>query len=361
MYRKAVLSVLFVLLLNLSVSAVQDKGVEHLIVYSEEGKFAGWPANQGIWSWDNEIAVGFKLGYWVDKEGHDFDEDRPSYDVIARSKDGGDTWKLEMHLDDFNSKMPFKEVPQEGFDFSRPGFALAVRRDVYYVSYDRGKTWSGRYRFPEFRGRESHTRTDYIINGKKDCMFFCAAEDTGEAASLMARTADGGRNINLVSWIGPERYEKGWGIMPASVRCSKEKIVVVLRRKKDGVGYLPVYESLNNGSTFRKISNAAVTGRHNGNPPSNLIRLDDGSLCISYCYRSDPMGLRTVISRDEGKSWSEPVILREDARQWDMGYARMIKRPDGKLFTAYYYTTEKLKHQYIAGTVFDPDQVFKEE
>ena len=36
---------------------------EHLVVYRETGKFAGWPANYGMWAWDNglggEIVVGF--------------------------------------------------------------------------------------------------------------------------------------------------------------------------------------------------------------------------------------------------------------------------------------------------------------
>ena len=27
---------------------------EHVIVYREPGKFAGWPANYGMWAWDNE-------------------------------------------------------------------------------------------------------------------------------------------------------------------------------------------------------------------------------------------------------------------------------------------------------------------
>ena len=32
--------------------------VKHVEVYNEPGRFAGWPANNGIWSWDDEIVVG---------------------------------------------------------------------------------------------------------------------------------------------------------------------------------------------------------------------------------------------------------------------------------------------------------------
>lgn len=31
--------------------------VENVVVYKENGRFAGWPTNNGIWSWGDEIAV----------------------------------------------------------------------------------------------------------------------------------------------------------------------------------------------------------------------------------------------------------------------------------------------------------------
>ncbi len=41
--------------------------VKNLDVYHEEGRFAGWPANHGAWSWGNEILVGFEVGYFRKK------------------------------------------------------------------------------------------------------------------------------------------------------------------------------------------------------------------------------------------------------------------------------------------------------
>ena len=45
----------------------------------EEGRFAGWPANHGIWSWGNEILVGFSAGYHRDlgPNLHNIDRNRP--------------------------------------------------------------------------------------------------------------------------------------------------------------------------------------------------------------------------------------------------------------------------------------------
>ena len=38
------------------------KVLKNVTIYRESGRFAGWPANYGIWSWENEIVVGFTVG-----------------------------------------------------------------------------------------------------------------------------------------------------------------------------------------------------------------------------------------------------------------------------------------------------------
>ena len=70
--------------------------LQQVKVYSEPGRFAGWPANHGIWSWGDEILVGFSRGYDKDN-GADYhiDPDRPEDFLLARSKDGGATWSIE--------------------------------------------------------------------------------------------------------------------------------------------------------------------------------------------------------------------------------------------------------------------------
>src|SRR6516165_10667538 len=70
--------------------------IRHVVVYAEEGRFAGWPANHGIWSWGHEILVGFSRGYYKDRGAfHHIDHDRPEEHVFARSRDGGNTWAVE--------------------------------------------------------------------------------------------------------------------------------------------------------------------------------------------------------------------------------------------------------------------------
>ena len=69
--------------------------VDHIEIYREPGRFAGWPANYGIWSWGNEIVLSFTLGY-IDLAGgfHARDKSRPFVTKQARSMDGGRTWEI---------------------------------------------------------------------------------------------------------------------------------------------------------------------------------------------------------------------------------------------------------------------------
>ena len=68
----------------------------HIKVYFEKGMFGGWPANHGIWSWGNEILVGFGMGYYKDQGlGHHIDREKPEIPMLARSLDGGETWSIE--------------------------------------------------------------------------------------------------------------------------------------------------------------------------------------------------------------------------------------------------------------------------
>ena len=77
----------------------EDGGIEtrmrQVTIYREPGRYAGWPANYGIWAWDNEIVVGFTVGYHKSDAGfHRRDSDKPFTGMQGRSLDGGETWHV---------------------------------------------------------------------------------------------------------------------------------------------------------------------------------------------------------------------------------------------------------------------------
>ncbi|MEF8810754.1 MAG: hypothetical protein V5A47_07535, partial [Bacteroidales bacterium] len=49
--------------------------INHVKVYYEDGRFAGWPANHGIWIWEDEVLVGFVEARYYDDGGfHTYDQ-----------------------------------------------------------------------------------------------------------------------------------------------------------------------------------------------------------------------------------------------------------------------------------------------
>jgi len=338
-----------------AVGCSTTRPIQHGIVYYEPGRFCGWPANNGIWNWDNEIVVGFHLRYYQESlDRHSYDHDKPSKRVLARSLNGGKSWTLEIPPA-LNSRK--KTIPcPGGINFTHPDFAMTCRGQKFHISYDRCKTWQGPYKLPDFGQKNIMARTDYIVNDKSDCFIFLTASKRNgkEGRPFCAQTTDGGRTIKFVSWMSPE--PQGFSIMPSTLRISEKKLLSAIRRKEQGLGFIEVYISNDNSKSWGLLSRPALTGKHNGNPPS-MIRLDDGRIVLIYGYRSKPHSIRARISPDNGRIWGEEIMLRQDGRTWDIGYCQTVKRPDGKLVTIYYYTTEENPEQYIAATIWDPDKV----
>jgi len=355
----------------------ESSAIKHIIVCYEPGRFCGWPANNGVWIWGDEILVGFHQADYVPKDcGHSIGGNGRS--LLARSLDGGQSWTVE-DPDSFLGDGG-KAVPCPGnINFAHPDFAMRCGGSEFFISYDRGKRWQGPYRFPDFwSNRKLTSRTDYIVNGKQDCLVFLSAKETRVEAALQdrafcARTTDGGKTFKFVSWITDEPIRIR-SVMPSTVRCSESHLVSALRRRLDveisGVHkmrkcWIDVYQSKDNGKTWEFLSQVADTGKSNGNPPS-LVRLRDGRLCVTYGYRGvcsayryrwEPQGIRARTSKDNGKTWEQEIVLRNDARTWDIGYTRSVQRRDGKIVTVYYYTTEEKPEQHIAATIWDPDGI----
>ena len=65
-----------------SLFAQGSSSAKNVVVFKESGRFGGWPANNGMWSWGNELLVGFSLGYFKNVErGHAIDPAKPSTSV----------------------------------------------------------------------------------------------------------------------------------------------------------------------------------------------------------------------------------------------------------------------------------------
>jgi hypothetical protein len=351
---------------------------EQVTIFFEEGRFGGWPANFGIWNWGDEILVGFARGWYKNLgERHHIDRSKPEEHLLARSLDGGKSWSIENPAEGgvllpmgkgalHGTELPDVTLPelkdlQEPINFTHPDFAMTLRMDNidggvsrFYYSYDRGHTWNGPFRLPKFDTKGIAARTDYIVLGERDCMLFLtsAKEDGTEGKLFCARTQDGGVNWEFVSFIGPEP-EEGFLIMPASAHLGGEELYVVGRRRMGDKRWFQAFRSLDLGKTWTQEADP-VTDLGIGNPPA-MVKLQDGRLCLAYGYRGEPYHIGAKISSDGGRTWSKEILLRAGGGAQDIGYPRMVQRPDGTLVTIYYFMDPlRGPERFIEATLWTP-------
>ena len=335
--------------------------VKNVEVYNQPGRFAGWPANNGIWNWGDEIVVGFTQGYHKKKSGHTIDPNRPSVPRLARSLDGGLTWNIETPSYVGESGKEREATAFSGsIDFTAPGFAARFRDSRFYYSLDRCHVWEGPFTLPTYGRPGLLARTDYIVEGTHRLTAFVAADKDGggEGQPLAIRTTDGGKTWKLLGWIGrqpPKGY--GYSIMPATVALEGGSYLSIIRRGGLSEGkkrwWLEAFVSPDDGRSWYMLDEPRIDNAGN---PATLTRLKDGRIAMAYGWRHDPYGIRARISSDEGQTWSTETILRDDGRSWDLGYPRTVQRADGNLVTAYYFNNNSQVERYIGATIWSPGE-----
>jgi hypothetical protein len=363
--------------------------MEHVTIYRQGGRYAGWPANYGMWLFDDEVVLVFTAGYHMAGGGfHTRDRTRPFSTLQARSLDGGITWHVGampcqipgnralsadehvsegLRLDEVLDGIHAPELSPGRIDFTHVDFAMmcartglrAGSRSVFYYSVDRCQSWHGPFRLPAFGQPGIAARTDYIIRGPQECiLFLTAAKRNGDEGRVFcAQTIDGGASFRFLSWIGPE--PQGFAIMPANVCLPDRRILVAVRCCENPGSFaasrhwIDLYASDDAGTSWTYLCRPVPDTGTGGNPPA-LTKLMDGRLCLTYGYRSEPFGIRARLSQDGGNTWSHDIILRDDGGCHDLGYPRTVQRPDGALVTAYYFNDEPDGERYIAATLWRP-------
>ncbi len=349
----------------------------YVMIYHRPGRFAGWPANHGIWSWGDEILVGFSAGTYKDlgPDRHNIDRDKPERHLLARSRDGGLTWAIEdpskkgalVPAGKMLHGIPppglveraWRDCPG-GIDFAHPDLAMTLRMtdthvgpSRFYYSTNRGHDWQGPFRLPLFGQKGVAARTDYLVNGKDDCLLFLTASksDGQEGRPFCARTTDGGRTWKFVSWIGDE--PRGYAIMPSTVRLGPRELLTAIRRRDEPKAWIETYRSLDDGETW-KLDTVPAPDLGTGNPAS-MIRLADGRVCLTYGRRLAPFSIRARLSADGGRTWGDELVLRDGGGGTDLGYPRSVQRRDGKVVTVYYFWDKRIgPERFVAATIWDP-------
>lgn len=331
--------------------------MKHTVVFAQQGIYAGWPANHGSWQWGDEFLVGFLQGAYGKSSMHNVHG--PLTKKLARSLDGGETWRVEDPNVDFEALF---SSPAPEFSLDRAIIRVCGNYDHggddcppgggFYLSSDKGLTWSGAF---SFNGLEDEFSKDIgsesIMNTARTCVlgdlvFLSSREQRSWGSDKTICCVHDGRRFTKIGEIDDP---KGRVVMPAAAKVGSR--IVVAARRRGGYRrecWIDSFCSDDGGRTWKDQGRISDTGGSNGNPPA-LIEID-GKLVCAFANRSDKQ-MQYSVSEDGGDSWSPPVVLRVSHNS-DIGYPRLFKRSDGQIVCVYYWADNRDQHQRIAASIF---------
>ena len=148
----------------------------------------------------------------------------------------------------------------------------------------------------------------------------CESTDDGKTwrwlADIPTRPGDAHRNYHELHAV-----DAGGGRIIAQIRNHNRK----------NSGETLQCESTDGGHTWSVPRSIGVWGL-----PSHLLRLKDGRLVMTYGHRRKPFGCQARVSRDQGRTWSEPIIIYGQGVTGDLGYPSTVELRDGSLLSVWY-------------------------
>ncbi len=193
-------------------------------------------------------------------------------------------------------------------------------------STDSGKTWSPRY--------------DCIVNSPhgptqlRDGRLLYAGKELWTSGRVgVCESADDGQTWR---WLGEIPTRKGDDAKDYhelyAIEAKDGTVLVQIRNhNKVNSGETLQCESTDGGKTWSEPHPIGVWGL-----PSHLLRLRDGRLLMTYGHRRSPLGNQARLSEDNGRTWSEAMILSGDGVSGDLGYPSTVQIDDGSLVTVWY-------------------------
>ena len=73
-----------------------------------------------------------------------------------------------------------------------------------------------------------------------------------------------------------------------------------------------------------------------GGAPSHLLKTSSGMLICSYSYRCEPYSVRVMFSKDNGDTWEDGQDLYVNGVNKDLGYPSTVELSDGSFITVFY-------------------------
>jgi sialidase-1 len=205
-------------------------------------------------------------------------------------------------------------------------------------STDRGMTWSAPYRVPVNSphgptaladGRLLYAGKQLWRPGQK--VGVCDSSDDGKTwrwlSEIPARPGDSATQYHELH----------------AVQAADGRVVVQIRNENpQNRGETLQTESRDGGRTWTTPHAIGVWGL-----PSQLLRLRDGRLLMSYGYRRAPFGNQARVSSDHGATWSDAMPISDDGAGGDLGYPTTAELDGGEFLTIWYESLKGSAHAVL--------------
>lgn len=299
----------------------------------------------GTWSESNDPAIPYNWAASGIRERFDrYTEVLPDGTYLSAGSLGWQVWPSEKRQAIKERGLQIREHQMDENKFVSGWDRLFVAH-----SNDRGKTWNRRkYAVPAVQHIMAFPRPIKLVDG----VILIPAGTTdlkGTRRSFMWRSADGGGTFRLIP-MAPEPCTQEIAFLEVSPGH-----VLALARAEPTPGYLLEMWSDDAGLTW---SHPVESQIWTPNSPPHLLRLRDGRVLCTYGYREQPMGIRAVLSDNDGQIWNteNEYVLRDDGGvasgstrrtasrrgaprpMADVGYAQSTELADGSILSVYYIT-----------------------
>ena len=241
--------------------------------------------------------------------------------ICMRSKDRGRSWEKTPGLIpipafiDSADKVKGNLTANLGY-IKFPNGVLGIAAGAhYYVSYDQGLTWdyvstvaydpAGTYEY-------TYSGVHLLPSGRLLMSMHRLIRPLSDYPCV-ATSDDGGMTWSDPKYIvRPDRLPAEALPKPGKFELPVEKFNWFTKEGKPAGGWFNAYRS-----------------------PCALVT-KSGRIVVVFGRRRPPYGIGGVVSDDEGETWSQEFVLRDDACVADLGYPVMTELNDGRIFTAYY-------------------------
>ena len=385
---------------------VEIADVQHIKLHGNRDVFCGHPRQGGIYNFgDGELAVIHYHAPCKYEVRQDVRHDEGGYHsravaLLQRSLDNGESWPDAQDVTIWDESLPLEERRQLLFpsDASREIIDMSRPESVFYF----GRSWSG-----EEQADGSHTIVCFALRSAdkgqtwervptivqpprhlkgihKDAHpvvtmpdgTFLATMTGGGGSSAPGQVLIYGSDDDGVTWEylsevardatgdGRPTYA-GLLLLPSGeLLCFMLQLggrgnFLGLSRSKDG-GYswsdfVPIVRWGQSPWRARRRSDQPGAPGVFYRSPWPMI-LQDGRILLLFARRKPPFGIGGMISDDDGHTWSQEFVVRDDGNMGDLGYPVATQLADGRIFTAYYFNVDDGNNfggsRFIGGSFF---------